>query len=406
MSPISNDSFSKLLGQFMRRIRASASGVACEIGLSRESVNNWKNGNSLPNKKHRAKLVACAKYLRLTENETNQLFEAAGFTAEFPLTESLPEKFCDNYLDGLLERLNSSKPYSVTMLLSQASWGEPPFREALINKANQRYGETKVLHIQPPYSLSTDPDEYFHHIAKQCGLKGVESDYDFEASLESILQNHTQLFIIVSRFEQGVDHCREQLAGILRSLSEMYSNKIRILFCGGKRLADLKYQGGDLSLLNIASSEYWSELTTEDLLLISRCRFPELVISQAKADHILKMTGGHPGLIYQVLEWASQIKAFDLSEIESQILASELLWQAFAPIMSNTAYRKRLQSMLEDEELGSHKPYIVDPLLSLLFWQNLIVPKERHDGKFLTWRSPLISEAGKSILSQWHRESA
>ncbi|MFZ6756164.1 hypothetical protein ACO0K9_03015 [Undibacterium sp. Ji50W] len=35
------DTFSILLSQYMRRIRASASGVATEIGLSRESVNNW-----------------------------------------------------------------------------------------------------------------------------------------------------------------------------------------------------------------------------------------------------------------------------------------------------------------------------------------------------------------------------
>lgn len=46
---MATDSFPDLLSLYMRRIRASASGVATEIGLSREAVNNWRNGISVPN---------------------------------------------------------------------------------------------------------------------------------------------------------------------------------------------------------------------------------------------------------------------------------------------------------------------------------------------------------------------
>ena len=78
------DSFPDLLALYMRRIRASASGVATEIGLSREAVNNWRNGISAPNPRSRDKLVACTRYLRLTESEANRLLSAAGFAPEFP----------------------------------------------------------------------------------------------------------------------------------------------------------------------------------------------------------------------------------------------------------------------------------------------------------------------------------
>lgn len=65
---MATDSFADLLSIYMRRIRASASGVATEIGLSREAVNNWRNGVSAPNPRSRDRVVACTRYLRLTES--------------------------------------------------------------------------------------------------------------------------------------------------------------------------------------------------------------------------------------------------------------------------------------------------------------------------------------------------
>ena len=70
---MSTDLFAQLLVLYMRRIRASAAGVAAEIGISREAVNNWRNGLSLPSPKNRNRLIDCARYLRLTEAETNRL---------------------------------------------------------------------------------------------------------------------------------------------------------------------------------------------------------------------------------------------------------------------------------------------------------------------------------------------
>ena len=60
MSNPPNPRFSQLLSAHMRRIRASAGSVATEIGMSRESVNNWRNGDAMPSGKHRDRVVACA----------------------------------------------------------------------------------------------------------------------------------------------------------------------------------------------------------------------------------------------------------------------------------------------------------------------------------------------------------
>ena len=80
--------FADLLDQHMRRIRASASSVAIEIGMSREAVNNWRRGYSKPRKTHRDKVVACSNYLRLSERECNDLLSSVGFNDEYASFES------------------------------------------------------------------------------------------------------------------------------------------------------------------------------------------------------------------------------------------------------------------------------------------------------------------------------
>lgn len=100
---MTNEAFATLLTLYMRRIRASAAGVAAEIGLSREAVNNWRNGTSLPSPRARDRLLACARYLRLTEAETNRLCTAAGFAPEFPLQGGAGgEVPFAAFIDGLL----------------------------------------------------------------------------------------------------------------------------------------------------------------------------------------------------------------------------------------------------------------------------------------------------------------
>lgn len=215
VAPGVHEDFGHLLGLYMRRIRASASGVATEIGLSREAVNNWRNGVSLPNPRSRDRLAACAQYLRLTEAETNRLFSAAGFATEFPLQAAAAgaQPFA-GFMDRLFAQLAQARPYAITMLLSPAHWGQPPFRQELLLRARAQYGAEAVLHIQPPYSVSTAAADYFAALGRQCGLGEVGSDYEFEALLEKRLLAGGRLFCLVSRFEQGTAQLRETLAGI------------------------------------------------------------------------------------------------------------------------------------------------------------------------------------------------
>ncbi len=392
--------FPQLLSRYMRRIRASAAGVASEIGMSREAVNNWRNGDSLPNRKHRDKVLACAAYLRLTENETNRLLTAVGFEPEFPAESApsaQPEPGAAAPAVALFDQLDALRPYPIVMLLTQAHLGQPPEREQILAEAARRYGAESVLHLQPPYSLAADAAGYFAAIGAQCGLPGIDSDYAFETAMAQRLQEGRRLFCLVSRFEQGDPDLRQVLAGILRSLSEMYSGRLHLLICGGAALADLKYQGGDLSLLNIASAATWPELTAIDLLAMAQ----RTGQAQIDAGRALRLSGGHPLLagaaVSLLCERPDDDEHDDASLIE-RLAHHEPLWQSLLPLLALPSAMPALAEYLQRERLAPAQPYLLDPLLRALYWANLITVRQDPDGNWLHWRSAAIRRAGELVL--------
>lgn len=413
---MAHDSFPELLSLYMRRIRASASGVATEIGLSREAVNNWRNGMSAPNARSREKVVACTRYLRLTEAEANRLLSAAGFAPEFPLqaeveppataactaTGAESEQPFGAFQSRLFGQLAQAMPYPISMLLSPAHWGQPPFRPELLQRARQQYGATSVLHIQPPYSVSTAPTEYFAAIGRQCGLGEVQSDYEFESALERRLLAGERLFCLVSRFEQGTPALRETLAGILRSLSEMHSGRLHLLLCGGEALADLKYRSGDMSLLNIAQVNHWPEPTLADLSILASQRWPGHDWPLPVLAHLLDASGGHPALFEEGLQWLVEqgVNATQAASaaLRTQLAGSPRLWQTFLPLAQEGTPRERLRSLLQADDLGRARPYLQDDDLRRLFWGNLIHVRGTGDAARLHWRCDTVRHAGLMVL--------
>lgn len=400
---MATDSFADLLSIYMRRIRASASGVATEIGLSREAVNNWRNGVSAPNPRSRDRVVACTRYLRLTESEANRLLSAAGFAPEFPLqAESVGAQPFAAFQDRLFAQLAQAMPYPISLLLSPAHWGQPPFRQELLQRARAQYGEGSVLHIQPPYSVSTAQADYFAAIGRQCGLGEVASDYEFESALERRLLAGERLFCLVSRFEQGTPALRETLAGILRSLSEMHSGRLHLLLCGGEALADLKYRSGDLSLLNIAQVNHWPAPSLDDLMQLARHRWPEHRWTEPVVAALQALSGGHPALFEEGLQWLVDHGVGDgqasSSALRTHLTSSPRLWQTFLPLAQAPATRTRLQQLLQADDLGRARPYLQDDELRSLFWGNLIHVRGTGDAARLHWRCATIRDAGLMVL--------
>ena len=400
------EDFASLLTVFMRRIRASASGVATEIGMSREAVNNWRHGLSLPNRKHRHKLIDCARYLRLSEQETDRLLTGAGFEPEYPVGGQTPGRPYGDYIAALFERLQRLAPYPILLLLSQAHWGQPPFRDDLLAAARRLYGEAGVLHIRPPYSVDADARSYFAAIGVQCGLAGVDSDFAFEAALEKRLAAGERVFCLVSRFEQGDAHLREALAGILRGLSEMYSGRLHLLLCGGEALAELKYQSGDLSLLNIASIENWPDPGPAELRALACRQLPAERVDAALLNQLERECGGHPALIDEALHWHAAHPRHEKPSLPECLAGSVRLWEGFVPLLGEAAARERIGSWLEQTVVGRAQPYLIDRLLRRLFWANLVTVRDGRDGLQLEWRCDAVRRAGRQVIAAWSHAGA
>lgn len=399
--------FPDLLSRHMRRIRASAAGVAAEIGISREAVNNWRVGTSLPSRRHRERVLACANYLRLTEAECNALLQAAGFEPEFPveagaaLATPAAAPAVPATVVQLFDRLQQLRPYPVCLLLTQAHWGQPPEREAVLAEAAARYGAGRVLHLQPPFRAGDGDADYFALLAAQCGLQGIASDAAFEAALAQRLQQPGPLFCLVSRFEQGAAGPRDVLAGILRSLSEMYSGKLHLLICGGAALADLKYQGGDLSLLNIAASQTWPELEVADLQRAAP-GLPDAVLARA-----LRLSGGHPLLAQAALGLLGEgAAATDDEHIIEALSDHPRLWEALLPLLRDAGARALVHDWLQRDQIAPARPYLLDPLLRQLYWSNLLAARVQPQGTWLEWRCEAIRRAVRQVIGSHQDVSA
>ena len=392
--------FADLLSRHMRRIRASAGGVASEIGISREAVNNWRAGTSRPSRRHRDRVLACANYLRLTEIECNALLQSAGFEPEFPVElaataagegQAAPPVLVPPTVTRLFDRLQALRPYPVSLLLTQAHWGQPPERAAILAEAATRYGSARVLHLQPPFRAGEGDQDYFALLAAQCGLEGVSSDASFEMVLARLLQQPGPLFCLVSRFEQGAAEPRDVLAGILRSLSEMYSGKLHLLICGGAALADLKYQGGDLSLLNIAATESWPEFGVDDL------RRGTVDTAEATLVRALHLSGGHPLLAQAALVLLADA-SLDDDAVTETLSTHPRLWEALVPLLRDPATRSTVEGWLGQSTLGPARPYLADPLLRQLYWSNLLAARPQPNGAFLEWRCEAIRRAVHQVI--------
>ncbi len=377
--------FPALLDQHMRRIRASASAVAIEIGMSREAVNNWRRGYSKPSKKHRDKVVACSNYLRLSESECNQLLASVGFGDEFALFHQA----ANNPYNPLFDQLEQTKPYPILMVLTQAHLDQPPQKQLIIEAAKLRYPDSKTMHVQLPYANNISTTDFFQFIGAQLGLNQVQDELSFEFAFNDLLST-TKITLIITRFEQGNQACQNQLSGILRNLCEMHVGKIQLILCGGEQLSALKYAQGDLSLLNIATA-YLMEFNLLNWLTSNQTT--ALNMDEPKNIHqsLYGWIGNHPSLASSLCQADPNTDSPELV-----IMNSDVLFCDFNQVIQHSSETELKQKLLSND-LGSYRPYIQDPVLRKLFWLNLI---RKNDNNQLVWQSEAIRTFGLNLLAE------
>ncbi len=377
--------FPDLLDQHMRRIRASASAVAIEIGMSREAVNNWRRGYSKPSKKHRDKVVACSNYLRLSEIECNQLLASVGFADEFALFDP----GANSQYQALFDQLEQTKPYPILMVLTQAHLDQPPQKQLIIEAAKVRYPEHQTMHVQLPYSNNIAAADFFQFIGSQLGLDQVTDELSFEFAFNDLLSTQ-KITLIITRFEQGNLTCRNQLSGILRNLCEMHVGQIQLILCGGEQLSALKYAQGDLSLLNIATA-HLMEFDLMNWLCAKHVAAIDSDVLQQRHQSLFECIGKHPSLASSLCQSDND----HISPVEL-VMNSDVLFCDYNQVIQHNS-ESALELKLNSNDLGPYRPYLQDNVLRKLFWLNLI---RKDDNNQLQWQSEPIRQFGLNLLAE------
>lgn len=290
------------------------------------------------------------------------------------------------FLDKVFKQINSGVP---VMILAQADTDTQILGHALRRKAEGIYSPANTLHIFPPNSTRADTAAYFGRLGEQCGFeRDIRESWEWSDALAGRLKGGTDLFLLVTGFENGDDQARTDLAGELRQLNERYPG-LKILMSGGERLAALKYAHGQLSFLNSAAELRLPELSARELLAINSQRYPDLPLTEAELTGILDFTGQHPRLLDFCLQ-------FGLGAVEEARIALEnspLPAQLFTRFREE-ADRATLLKLLRTTDLGPYDPWPAQGLLRRLYWNNLIT---RRGGR-LAWRCEFIRQWGLRAL--------
>lgn len=311
--------------------------------------------------------------------------------------------------EKLIERVFGLLEGKTVLLLSQAGQERRRVIDAIKVEAKSRDRGTRVLHISPPCSPEATPEQYFASLGRQSGFEDTTDLAKWEDQLDSRLARGEKIFLVASSFENGDDESRRQVARVLRSLSERYGLRFKLLLCGGERLAALKYEAGELSMLNDAEQVDWPELTVPDLLKWQEDEFPNAGLDVDTAVQFLDLCGGHARLVrhcLQVRQDSAQSRSggspgrqspktdWQLEDDRQEIEVSSVVWQLFTPYRRRKD-RERLQQLLDQEgPLATFQPWPVEALLRKLYWSNLLVERE----KGLCWRCEVLRRVGQRAL--------
>ena len=289
-----------------------------------------------------------------------------------------------NFVDSLFR--NYIEKNSSVMLLAQEGFQTRHYAQALRHEAIRRcLSNERVLSFSLPTYENLSEAEYFTELGSACGLENtVNSFMTWRKSLRSLLNQKTKLLLIITRFEKGNDKHRTTLAKEFRSLLEDFPYHFQLVLIGGERLAALKYENGEHSLLNILCDESIPELCIDDIRLL----YPH---TQALADNvlqdILQFTGQHPVLVDRCLREAMQEIASWKKLLQTRVICTQLF--------SRFRHNSQLCAYLKQEQLGRcYDIWPDDELLRALYWQNLLMPK----GGRLVWRCEWLREMGKELL--------
>lgn len=291
-----------------------------------------------------------------------------------------------SFVEHLFMQVETGRPL---MILAQADTDTQVYADTIRRMAESRYGAAQVLHIYPPNSERADNAACFGRLARQCGFKPpVSESWQWADLLGHKLGHGAHVLLMVTGFENGPDLSRKELAGELRNLCTDYYPRFHLIMMGSRKLAALKYENGDHSLLNFADEVTIPEPSPEELLDQFGRIYPKLELTLPMLEETLAFTGCHPRLVHLCLQQGADSAQACRELLDGSPLPAQLFTQFRDP-----SERSRLEALLDRTDLGRYDPWPTDELLRRLYWCNLITCRQ---GRF-QWRCDYIRQTGREM---------
>jgi hypothetical protein len=250
------------------------------------------------------------------------------------------------------------------VVLAQADRWQGGAKRHILKQAINRFGEKNVLHLVPPFGQTVDINDFFAQLGKQCGFsRDINGSVKLGTVFVERLNEGGMLFLMVSGFENSCQEGQKELAGVLRALNERFQN-LKILICGGEKLADL-YYSGELSYLNQADIREWPEMTVVDVQRMAKdsCVEQAIDIDEKIAVKLLEISGGHPGVLEICFNLNAETPNFTFEDLMEKLVQSPVMWRLFMPFRKDTVKKEQVCDLLNLEDVGPAQPYIFDCLL-------------------------------------------
>jgi hypothetical protein len=239
--------------------------------------------------------------------------------------------------------------------------------------------------------------DFFAQLGKQCGFsQDINGSVKLGTLFVELLNEGGMLFLMISGFENSCQEGQKELAGVLRALNERFQD-LKILICGGEKLADL-YYSGELSYLNQAEICEWPEMTPADVQRIARdsCVRQAMEIDEKIAGKFLEISGGHPGVLEICFDLYAENQDFGLEDVMEKLVHSPVMWRLFMPFRKDPGKKEQVGDWLTREDVGPAQPYIFDSSSKELYWKNLL--KRGAGNHRLYWRCHALRQVGQHIL--------
>ena len=167
--------------------------------------------------------------------------------------------------------------------------------------------------------------------------------------------------------------------------------------CGGEQLSDMRYAEGALSYLSHAQEVLWPDPGEAEIQAEAKNAGVEKIAPEL-ISLMIELSGKHLGVIRELLGLIAE-GTWNKQALTAAVSDSPTIWAAVTPLKQKAESVKALLGYCEREDLGVAQRYIENPTLRKLFWLNLITRRPSEKGVRLAWRSTLIRDAVREILT-------